>query len=75
MDMEAYRERIRTLPVRELHTLAEEDPAAAMEWAGQEAALADAWAREHGAGIDEKERDEIFARIMERLRRSGAAPE
>ena len=67
MEREEYARRIMALPLDQLHTLAEEDPAAAWSWAEEEQALADAWAAEHGPVPEGKE--ELLRRILAHIRR------
>lgn len=64
MNYNKYNERIMSLPVSELHTLVEENPKAAIEWAEHEEYLANSYAEKHGIVIDENAMDELLNRLM-----------
>lgn len=75
MAFEEYEERIRSLPVEQLHTLVEEDPEMAIAWAEADEARADAWAEAHGVELDERTKDELLARLMRWIKQNGRQPQ
>lgn len=71
MDFEEYEERIRSLPVEQLHTFVEEDPEMAIAWAMADEARADAWAEAHGVELDEQAKVELLVRLMGWIKQNG----
>ena len=75
MGFEAYEERIRSLPVEQLHTLVEEEPEVAITWAAADEAQADACADACGIELDERVKEELLARLMGWIRQNGRNPQ
>ena len=69
MDMRKYAERILSLPIEQLHTLAEADPEAALLWSERAQLLADIYASGIGLRPDEAEKERLLRQLM-RLHRA-----